>query len=70
MQRALAADMIYTSGSTLTILRVTIASLLALANKKSVMRLCCRLHNDIGRDVARYPYHLENRFIDTFHYDT
>ena len=45
MPRALAADvMIYTSGSTPTVLRVTIAILLALANKKSVTRLCRRLH--------------------------
>ena len=70
MQRALAADMIYTSGSTLTILRVTIASLLALANKKASRASVAGYINDIGRDVARYPYHLENRFIDTFHYDT
>ena len=26
--------------------------------------------NAIGRDVARYPYHLEIGFINTFRYDT
>ena len=61
--------MIYKGSSTPTVLRVTIANKNNISTFQNVSHaFVASCMNAIGHDVDRYQYHLENGFINTFHY--